>query len=328
MNWIAALLLLVLCLLGAAFFAGMETGIVALNRLRLRHMVRQHVRGADVLQKFVSDPDRLLGTTLVGTNLCHTTITVLAVNVFAFLIDEKHAPFAAGVASSLAILILGEYLPKAWMSSFPARRTLPLAKALFFFSLIFGPLGKSLSLLSGWVFRVNKKGGGARNLPLLTRDDVVHLAAETSSLGLIAGHEAQMISGVFGLQTRVCGEIMQPRSKMVFTHFGASTETILEMARRHEVNRMPVYQPETRSFVGIIHVFDVLQDTEAVGRIAADYMQPPQFVNDHTPVDEILPRMRLTDQPMMLVTDSSRAVVGLITLGDVLDEITGTARPH
>ena len=70
--------LLLGCLLGSAFFAGIETGVIAMNRLRLQHLVRRQVRGAKIIRHFLTHPDLLLGTTLIGTNLLHVVSAVIA----------------------------------------------------------------------------------------------------------------------------------------------------------------------------------------------------------------------------------------------------------
>ena len=83
MNSGAHAVLLILCLVGGAFFAGIETGIIAINRLRLRHLVLHRVRGAKQLERFVRDPDLLLGTTLIGTNICYVVASVSAAAIGA-----------------------------------------------------------------------------------------------------------------------------------------------------------------------------------------------------------------------------------------------------
>ena len=95
-GWTAFFIaLIVACLAGSAFFAGLETGVVAVNRLRLRHLVQHRVPGARFVEDFLREPDRLLGTTLIGTNLCHVVMTVAA-----FLFSLVAAYMAGLVGSS------------------------------------------------------------------------------------------------------------------------------------------------------------------------------------------------------------------------------------
>ena len=72
------IVIILLCMAGAAFFAGLETGIISLNRMRLRHLAEKGDRAARILQNFTEQPDRLLGTTLVGTNLFIVMASVIS----------------------------------------------------------------------------------------------------------------------------------------------------------------------------------------------------------------------------------------------------------
>jgi putative hemolysin len=116
---------------------------------------------------------------------------------------------------------------------------------------------------------------------------------------------------------------MTPRDKMAVVAVTATADAILNLARTREFNRLPVFDPLQKSFVGVVHVFDILSDDAPAGKTAADYMRPPQLVAAYLPVDHLLPRMRVTRQPLFLVTDDRYEVIGLITLEDVLCEITG-----
>ncbi len=75
------LVLLFACLLCGAFFAGVETGVISINRLRLQHLVRRQVKGAAIIRHFLTHSDLLLSTTLIGTNLLHVVSAVLAASI-------------------------------------------------------------------------------------------------------------------------------------------------------------------------------------------------------------------------------------------------------
>ena len=132
-----------------------------------------------------------------------------------------------------------------------------------------------------------------------------------------------MIHGVFDLTHKTCGALMTPRDKMAFIRADATPDDILALARQRAFNRFPVFDPGQKSFVGVVHIFDILSDDAPAGKTAASYMRPPQLVASYLPVDHLLPRMRVTRLPLFLVTDDRYEVTGLITLEDVLCEVTG-----
>jgi putative hemolysin len=324
MSVLWAALLMLVCLLGAAFFSGIETGLVAINRLRLQHLVRRQIKGAAILQSFVQNPDRLLGTTLVGTNLCVTAASTLAVLVGERLLGPPGAVLAT-VIMTFVILVFAEYIPKAWFQSFPAMRSLPLASALHLARLILSPFSVPLMLAVRALVPMSARPEARETR--VTRDEILHLVSEGRASGMLTPAEHKMIHEVIALQTKTCRQIMTPRDRMVFVKTTTAVRDLIELARKVEFNRYPVYDDDRKKFVGVVHVFDPLADPEAEKKTAADYMRTAQFVGDYLPVDHVLPRMRVTQQPMMLVTDDRFEVVGLVTQEDVLDEVVGAFDP-
>lgn len=315
------LILLVASLGGAAFFAGIETGVISINRLRLQHLVRRQVPGAAIIRHFLAHPNLLLGTTLVGTNLLYVNSAIVAASIGRQLYGTAGTAIA-GVLIALIILVFCEYIPKAWFQAAPARRVLPFARLLRLASWMLRPISFGVIKILHWALP-RHRAGDVDNKLLVTREELLHLARESAQTGILTRYESEMIHGVFALTHKTCATLMTPRHDMVTVPATATPAEILDVARAKVFNRLPVYDPAQQLFVGIVHVFDLLADTDPDGKTAADYMRPPQQVASYLPVDHLLPRMRVTRLPLFLVTDERHEVVGLITLEDVLQEITG-----
>ena len=315
--------LLLFCLGCGAFFAGIETGVISINRLRLQHLVRRQVPGAKTIRHFLTHSDLLLGTTLIGTNLSYVVSSVLAASIGRRLYGGLGAA-AAGVGLVVVVLVFCEYIPKAWFQAAPARRTLPYAGLLRAAATLLRPFSFLVNLIIRWTLP-RRDAKGVEDKMLVTREELLHLAREGERSGVLTSHESEMIHGVFDLTHKTCATLMTPRDKMACVPAVATPAEILALARVREFNRLPVFDSEQKSFVGVVHVFDVLADDAPAGKTAADYMRPPQLVASYLPVDHLLPRMRVTRLPLFLVTDDRYEVIGLITLEDVLREITGEA---
>ncbi|HMO50190.1 MAG TPA: CNNM domain-containing protein [Kiritimatiellia bacterium] len=310
------------CLIGSAFFSGIETGMISINRLRLRHLVRHKIKGADILQDFLEKPDYLLGTTLVGNNIVNTMLSIVAVSVGGRLFGITGS-WMASVGVTLTLLVLCEYLPKAWFRSFPSRRCLPFAGALRVMGRILHPFSHAMmSIVRLLTPFMNSATGNAS--PAITRDEVLHLVREGQKSGALSQDEVRMITGVFELRTMTCAEVMTPRKDMVYIHPDTLYDDILMFARAQQADQFAVFDRERQMFTGMVYVFDILADDNPKGKCAKDYMRPPQLVAAATPVDHVLPRMRVTKQPIVLVTDEKYQVVGSVTLDLVLQEIVGT----
>jgi CBS domain containing-hemolysin-like protein len=133
-----------------------------------------------------------------------------------------------------------------------------------------------------------------------------------------------MIHGVFELIHKRCDEIMIPLSDLVMVRADTDRKALLKLARSRNVTRMPVYEDEPSHVIGILHIMDVAARPQSDQGTARDYMRPPQFVPHDTLVDDILPRMRLSRQPLALICDEKSRVTGMVTLEDALAEIVGT----
>jgi len=311
---------LIICLFGSWFFSGIETGMVSVNRLRLRHLVRRKVAGADILNKYRRQPDLLFGVTLVGNNIVNTVIPVLTASLAIGLAGEK-VVWLSGIVTTIVVLIFCEYFPKAWFQSSPANRCLPFARLLDVIGWCLRPI--SIPLMAIVRAIVPFKEADAKAEPFVTREEIAHLAMEGQTSGILTNDEHKMIHEVIQLKTRLCREIMIPKDKMHWVDGTMPIPSLLEFARTKNVDRFPVYDSAKNNFTGILSIFDVLSDADSGNKAAKDYIRPLQLVMDYTPVDHVLPRMRVTRQPLVLVTNERYAVIGLVSLNDVLDEVVG-----
>lgn len=318
----AHLLVIALCMLGEAFFSGMETGVISIHRMRLRHFIKQGSTRADLLQRFLDQPDRLLGTTLLGTNICVVMISVLGASLMSRLIGDWGKALSALVVAVL-LLVFCEYLPKAWFHARPLERSRRFVGMLKFWESAFRPLSVSVIWLTKWLV----PGGGEAfqaGAPFVTKEDLKILAHEGERDGVLSPRERFMIHRVFELSRKRAHEIMTPRAEMTLADRDMALADFLSIARHSGFTRIPAHDGTKDEFVGIINVFDALPSLSApAGKTVADFVRPPLFIPGSMPVDDILPRLRRSCQPMCLVKDDSGAVVGLVTTEDILEEIVG-----
>ena len=309
------------CLALAAFCSLMEIGVVSINRLRLQHLVRRRVPGAKTVRDFLDHSDRLLGTTLLGTDIAHVAASVIAAWLGRRVAGAWGAA-AAGVLHLAFVLLFCEYIPKAWVQASPATRVLPFAAGMRSLAFVLWPF---VRMLNGAMRLMGLTAGEteeAENL-LVSREDLRFLAEEGVASGVLTAHERKMIHGVFELPGKTVMSIMTPLDKMITVRADATAEELLEMARKHDVNRFPVYDEKKKAFTAVVFVFDVLGDPDAAGKKVRDYMHDATKVAGWLSVDHLLPRMRVTKQEMFLVTDWRFEVIGLVTLEDVVGEIVG-----
>lgn len=320
MNTLDFMVFLV-ALVGSAFFSGIETGVVSINRLRLQHLLRRGLHGADIIQRFVDSPDHLLGTTLVGTNLCNVIISVTSASLAVRWLGEP-GYWVASLASTMILLMLGEYLPKAWFRAFPAYRVLPFARLLQWSGYLFYPLSSAVMQLAKRLIppRRDRNESGPS---FITREELAFLAREGEQSGALSRDEHRMLHGVMQLSRKTCGDLMIPRGQMITVQPDTPADEMIEISRARRFSRLPIYDPASEQFTGFVHITDVLLSAGKEQGTASDYARPPQRVDTNCPADQLLQRMRVNRQPLALVHDAKKRVTGLISIEDILEEIVG-----
>lgn len=315
-------LFLCLCLVGEAFFAGMETGVISIHRMRLRHFVRRGARGARLLQEYLHDYDRLLGTTLVGTNVCVVVVSVVAASAAVQVLGHWGEACATAVVA-VVVLVFGEYLPKAWFHSRPLERCARFVGALRIAELVLKPVASAVVWLTRWLVP-GPEESFSKPAPFVTREDLKLLAREGEKDGVLSARERVMIHRVIELSGKRAAEIMTPRNEITLVHSDTTIRDFFETARKSNFTRMPVIDGSSGDFIGVINVFYVLSSAHKdMDQLVAEHVRRPLFVPEGMPVDDILPLLRRVRQPMGLVKNEAGDVTGLITTEDILEEIVG-----
>ncbi len=322
MTVVIPLLVILLSMVGGAFFSGMETGVISIHRMRLRHFVRRGSRNAKILQGFLENSDRLFGTTLVGTNICVVLISVTAADLAVELIGELGEAVSTVVVSAF-VLIFCEYLPKAWFQNRPLRRCGRYAGFLSLMERLFHPLAIVIIGLTRWMIPGPSKLFSS-SVPFVTREEVKLLAKEGERNGVLSPRERVMIHRVMELSGKTPRQIMTPRDEMVLVDGTTTVSEFCAKARETGLTRMPVYDKKGDRFTGVINVFYVLRTCSAnPGEPVARFARQPMLIQEDMPVDDIFPRLRHFRQPMSLVIDADNEVTGLVTTEDILEEIVG-----
>lgn len=316
---VLTLLLIGLLLVLHAFFAGIETGVISIHHLRLRHYVRKGSRQAKVLETFVDNFDRLLGTTLVGTNLCVVINSVLGASL-ALQTGLPGAQTTSSVIIAIVVIIFCEYIPKAWFQARPIDRCQRFATTLLIAEWILRPFSRSIIAIT----KLLSPGEHTFYRPstILSRDDLKILAREGEIDGVLSAKERYMIHRVIELSSTLVTRIMTPLEEMITVQADLPLTKLYEIARTTGLTRFPV-QNATGEYTGIVNVGYILSrlGPRPEGTVSL-YARPVHMIPATTKVDAILPLMRRARQPLCLVRQDN-TVIGLVTTEDVLRIIVG-----
>jgi putative hemolysin len=317
------ILVIVLGLFASAFFSGMETGLISLNRVRLRHEVERKDRRAIIVNRFVEDSEQLLGTTLAGTTLCNVLVAVVSSAMIVhwwgegFLIN-----LGTTLVTSAVVLVVAETVPKLLFRHYPHRLCLMFADALNAVAWLLAPLVAVLGLLMRLIAWLTGRSDDKPASFFVTREELKHLAKEGEVGGALSSEEREMIHGVFDFPFKTVQEVMMPLSQTVTVTPETSVEELFAISQRTGYARLPVREGD--KIVGMANVYEILfQSTEHTGKTVRDVMQRAQFVSASDRIHRVLPVLRASRTPISAVISPDGKPLGIITIEDIVEEIVG-----
>lgn len=311
-------------ILVSGFFSGSETGMMALNRYRLKHLAQQGHKGAIKAKALLDKPERLIGVILIGNNfvniLSSAIATVLAIQLFG---DNGIA--IVTVTLTIVILIFAEVTPKTLAAFKPERIAFVAAYAL-------QPL---LSLLSPFVWLVNIVSTNLLKLVgvdiadmeegQLSRDELRTVVAESATL--IPGQHRKMLMSVLDLERVTVEDIMVPRNEIYGLDIDDDLEEILQQIRAGQHTRLPIFKGNLNQPIGILHMRKFgryIASTDEKNKASLlQYTDEPYYTLEDTPLHTQLSNFQKTKNRMALVVDEYGDVQGLVTVDDILEEIVG-----
>lgn len=299
-----------------AFFAGYETGFVAINRIRIRHLAEEeNDRHAAALLRYLADPARMITLVLVGTNLSLVMGTIA-------LTREIGPVWSTAIATPI-FLIFGEVVPKSIFRIHPTRLSLKLLPLIHFLDLLLSPVVIPVSWLCRRLVSM-VEGERASIEPIMSSvEDMRVLVDESAHQGTIEEEEKEMIHSVMDLQSRQANEVMVPRINIIALPETATRAELIAKFVSSGYTRLPIFRDTVDQIVGVVNAFDVLRSRNPAGESIQEYVRDVLHVPDTMKLDDLLEKMRENRQPIAVVTDEYGGTDGLITQEDVLEEIFG-----
>jgi Mg2+/Co2+ transporter CorB len=321
-------------LLISALFSGAETALTTASRGKLHALAEKGDRGAADALALTEDKERLLGATLLGSNLVNILATALA-TALAIRLVGGGAVVVATVAMTLLVVVFAEVMPKTYAITGPeaaARRVAGLLRVLF------GLLAPVVSLVRA-LARLPLRVFGVETDPkanfLAAKEEIAGAIALGHSEGLVEKADRDRLLGALDLRQRQVEEVMMHRRDIEMIDAEAEPAAILEQAINSPHTRIPIFRGEPENIVGVIHAKDlsravhrfVRENRGGEGALAGfdimDVAMEPYFVPESTSLDEQMREFLKRRTHFALVVDEYGALRGLITLEDIIEEIVG-----
>ena len=310
----------------SAFFSIAETSMMALNRYRLKHLVRTGNRGARLAANLLARTDRLLGVVLLGNNLINAGAAALVTYLSFRFFGESELSLSLGtLAVTFAILIFSEITPKVIGATYPERIALPAAYVLTPLLKLVYPVVWFVNLfVAGLLKLLRLKTGQNAQTHKLTQEELRTLVLEGGNF--LPQRHQKMLLNLFDLESIAVEDIMVPRSQIDAIDIGSSAEELRRQVGTSNHTRIPVYQDRIENIVGVLHVRKFLNMAEADNLTPERLRQitrEPYFVPLGTSLLTQLQNFQENHDRIGLVVDEYGELMGLVTLEDILEEIVG-----
>ncbi|OHC28393.1 Magnesium/cobalt efflux protein [Pseudomonas sp. 9AZ] len=315
--------LLIFLILCSAFFSSSETGMLSLNRYRLKHMAKEGHKGAKRVTILLSRPDRLLGTILVGNNvvniLAASIATVLAVDIWG---EAGIAIATAGL--TIVVLIFGEITPKTLAALRPELVAFPASRLLLLLQRLLYPVVWTTSTISNVLLRLLGIDPSQRASDSLSTEELRSVVRE-SGAGMPKNRQ-NMLLGILDLERVTVDDIMIPRNEVTGINLDDDLESIISLLTNTTHTRLPVFRTDINQIEGIVHMRQIarlLTHNELSKEALLAACNEPYFVPEGTPLSTQLINFQKQKRRIGIVVDEYGDVIGIVTLEDILEEIVG-----
>jgi len=310
-----------LMLLAFSFmFSGFETGMITINQINLEHKARRN-RSAARLLAFIKQPDRVLGTTLIGNNI----VNILIASLSTYLVHRIDTPWLPAKYSAILIAIIvlsfGEIIPKAIFRDHAETVVPRFFPILLFFYYLLKPLVYLVSLLNSGLRRFLKLDARG-DFNYLTRDDLTFLLSQTQS-DPSEQPQMEMIEDALEFREQVARNVMVPRTDIVAIPGSATIEEAIAIAREEGITRYPVYGQNLDDIIGVLIIYDILKRDCTKDMTAGQIVHEPLFGPENMDLDVLLKEMQQKHRTMAIIVDAYGGTAGIVTMEDILEEIVG-----
>jgi Mg2+/Co2+ transporter CorB len=320
--------LVVICLMLGAYMSAAETAITGASRPRMHRLAQQGNKRAVLMNSLLDRKDEAVSAVLLGNSVVNILSASLTTAVLTAIFGAAGVVYAT-IIVGIMVVIFAEVMPKTWALLRADRVALILAPSIIVTLAILGPMARAVA----WVSRLFLRLIGVhvdRTPEIDEHADVLRGAIELHGEGQFdetVPAEKAMLRSVLDLGDRTVGDVMTHRGNVVLIDGDQPMDAIVTQMLAAPYTRIPVQRGEPDNIVGVIHAKDLFRAVKAAGSPEAvkleDVMTPPWFIPESTVLFDQLQAFRARHEHFAIVVDEYGALRGIVTLEDIIEEITG-----
>jgi len=308
--------ILVVLIIGSAFFSGAEMAYVAANKIKIEIRARKDDLAAQTAFYFTKNPQNFFSTILIGNNVINITfasvMTLFLSAAFGF--DE----FTILVITTFIILIFGELLPKYLAREGADGVILAASIPIRIVSFILYPFIKIISSVFSFVTQSQNVKEESISF-LFSREDIKSLVNESHQAGIVNKSESDIISKVLALSDQRVYEAMRPRTEIVGIEMGQSIAEVLDLFIESGFSKLPVYEENLDNIKGIVFAYDLFKSPKDIHSIIREVIFVPETKRSYEMLNEFLSR----GVSVAIVIDEFGGTAGIVTMEDIIEELFG-----
>ena len=295
--------------------------MMAINRYRLKHLVKEKNRSARRVTKLLERTDRLLGVILIGNNFTHTLATAIA-TVIAIRIWSESAVLAVTVFMTIIMIIFAEVMPKTIAALKPESIAFPASYFLKPLSKILSPLVTLVTVVSNGVTKlIGINLNDAENEEL--KPEELRTLLQTSR---VPKRQENMLMGIFDMDSLSVNDVMIAKNEIEGINIKDDIKDIVKNLNVLRYTYIPLYKDTIDNISGFISSnkkADFLSLDKPSKTSLKNFIQDPLFIPENTPLNTQLANFQLENKRVGLIVDEYGDIEGLITLTDILEIIVG-----
>ena len=308
----------------SGYFSGSETGMMSLNRYRLKHLANTGHKGAKRVEKLLSRPDRLIGLILIGNNLVNILASAIATILGMRIYGDIGVAIATG-ALTLVILVFAEVTPKTIASLFPERVSYASSILLTILMKLLSPLVILVNFITNGFIKILGVKVDHNAPDHLSSDELRTVVNEAGTL--IPQRHQDMLVSILDLEHVTVNDIMVPRNEITGIDINDDWKSIVRQLTHSPHGRIVLYRDQIDEVVGMLRLREayrlMLEKNEFNKETLLRAADEIYFIPESTPLNVQLLKFQRNKQRIGLIVDEYGDINGLVTLEDILEEIVG-----
>ena len=331
---VQVIVLLVLILVNG-LFAASEISFLSINKIELKQQIKKNNKKAIKIQNLIDNPSGFLATIQIGITLAGFLASAFAAETFADEILSKliFLNIDVNILKTIIVIIItlilsyftlvfGELVPKRIAMTYPDKIAYFMVNFITILMKVTYPFVFLLTKSTNVVSKLF--GCGNKKEDTLTEEEIKSIILNGTDEGVVEEGEKDLIFNVFSFNDTIASQIMTPKKDVVSICIDISKEELMSVIKKSKYTRMPIYNKEKDSIIGILNIKDIILHLKKYQRLnIQDIMHEPIFVDKDDKVDDIFRLMQQKRQGIVIVKDEKDSMIGIITMEDTVEEIVG-----